>query len=218
MGRTKNGINGSVSGKVGDLVYYERNGKSFVRTTPQYKKHKEPTLNQVQARKRFNLMHQYLSRILPVIRLGFKDNERNIPAYNAAMSYNLKYAVLEENNQIKLDYPKFSISRGIHIEDLVVSMHVSSNSLFLEWNYDKTKLSLDVASEFKCMVMYFHDEKDMYMVGDLLSSYMLDGSMTLPLPTASLIKGAYHVYIAFIAIDGTNRSTDSVYVGRFEVS
>lgn len=217
MGRTKNGVNGTVSGKVGAVVFYERNGKSCVRAAPHFKKTKKPSLNQLQARKRFNMVHQYLSRMLPVIRLGFKINERNIPAYNAAMSYNLKHAILEENNQFKLDYAKFSISRGIHIQDLEVSMSHSSSSLFIHWSYDKTSLPLHVASKFKCMVMYLNDEKDMYVAGDLLSSQMIDMAVTLPLST-SLTKGAYQVYVAFVAIDGTNRSSDSVYVGRFDVS
>lgn len=215
MGRSKNGIHGGISGKVGSIVYYERNGKNFVRSVPKKKKRKT-TPAQEQAQRKFTFMHGYMSRLLSFIRLGFRINDRNIAAYNAAMSYNLHHAILIDSEDYKLDYTSFCISRGVSIPELSVACTIGTDHLELTWDYDTHRFPTYLASTYKSLVVGIDDQHEIEIIGHLLESHLNDGKTRITLPTHK-IHYNYHIYLAFVAIDGSNASTNTVYVGNYSL-
>ena len=71
MAKSKNLF--SVSGKVGNVVFYERFGKTYVRTKPVYIKRKNKTEGQLITQKRFKLASKIIRSLLPLIRKTYKE-------------------------------------------------------------------------------------------------------------------------------------------------
>jgi len=71
MAHLHTGINGPVSGKVGNLVYFTIGGKCFVRRAPKKTK-KAPTLKQKIQRKKFGIATLFVSPVSKLVNHSYK--------------------------------------------------------------------------------------------------------------------------------------------------
>lgn len=93
MARLPLGILGPVSGKVGNVVGGTWRGIDYLRAMPANvgNPRTEAQLNQ---RGRFVMMLRFLQPALEFVKVGFKPYAVKMSTYNAAMSYNLRNAMV----------------------------------------------------------------------------------------------------------------------------
>ncbi len=212
MAIIKNGIFDAPSGKVGNLVFCQWKSISYIRAKPKRKKVKPRTPAQERQRARFRFMQKYLTPIIPYIRLGFQHDGSSRSAHNAAMSYNLKNALQETDGGLSIIPEKFMFSRGTLAPALRGSAVFEGTELVVRWDPqvpDSTRAPV-------ALVMAYALEGD---GGGWLSKAFGEGSekgiQRIPVEEEDVFiqSPAYHVYLAFIATDGSNETSDSLYLG-----
>src|SRR5690554_1129397 len=134
MARVIDGVNGSVSGKVGNVVYYNSNGGTYVRSLPtKGQRQQVPTPKQATQRARFAVVQNWLRPILPLIRVGFNEYAPRQTSHNSAMSYNLQHAVIENGDGFEVNPEVFAFSRGFLPEAEHASMVQEGDIVRFHW-------------------------------------------------------------------------------------
>lgn len=111
MGIYDKGILGGFSGKVGTVVGSYWRGKNVMRSLPRPSS-KPATPSQEMQRTSFRVVAQFLNPIKSILAAYFGSPEGDKSRFNLAMSYHLKEAVEEVNDEIEMDLPKVLISKG----------------------------------------------------------------------------------------------------------
>ena len=111
MGKINQGILGGFSGKVGSVVGGSWKGISFMRGKA-VSKNKTQTLQQMKQRCKFAIALSVLQPITAFVRIGFKRYAHYQTAFNAAMSYTVKHAILGDYPDYTIDYPNLLVARG----------------------------------------------------------------------------------------------------------
>ncbi|MBQ8225314.1 MAG: hypothetical protein IJZ86_08205 [Bacteroides sp.] len=94
MGTVDNGLLGGVSGKVGNLVGFRRNGKNLIRVQAA-RINDARTPKQLKQRRKVVLVIEFLKPLMPFIHIGYKNYAQGRSAYNAATSYLMKRCMTE---------------------------------------------------------------------------------------------------------------------------
>ncbi len=113
MARVIGGVNGTVSGKVGNVIYYSSNGGDYIRSLPKKRRNLPPTPKQILQRARFAAVQQWLKPIIPLIRAGFREYAPRQTAHNSAMSYNLQHALIADGDGFEINPEAFAFSIGL---------------------------------------------------------------------------------------------------------
>lgn len=100
-------IFGTLSGKIGNVVVYERNGKQVVRSNPKQKDPKTPA--QLAHRMKFSLVNKGLSPLNKIIKIGFKNSEKN---YRKLVGEAYHTAIRGEYPNFSMDYSKVQVAEG----------------------------------------------------------------------------------------------------------
>lgn len=112
MGSLNNGPYGGLSGKVGNLVYYNLKGKNVVRKIGYTGK--PPTPAKLANYQKMRVVNEFLQPILGFINVSFAlavaGTLKN--PHNEELSYNKKNALQGEYPDISMDYPKALVSMG----------------------------------------------------------------------------------------------------------
>ncbi|WP_352423171.1 DUF6266 family protein [Proteiniphilum sp.] len=205
MGRLKNGIQGGVSGKVGDVILSSWKGIEYVRSRP-VKYHDAKTRVQVKQRSRFSITMEFLRTITPFLRIGFRsDTDGRMTAFNAAMSYNMKHAVKVEHQEVMLDYRNARVSMGPLSSASGIRVEIVEEALQISWEANP---SANARHDDIAMVLAYNpvNRKAVY---DLNAAKRAHMKAILPL-TPSWKGDAMEVYLAFKTADGLEVS-DSVH-------
>lgn len=111
MAKIPNGFSGFITGKVGNLVYYVRDGKNLVRKIG--KNDNPPTEAQLLVRLKMKVIVQFLKPLLAFINAGFmvKAKGTDKSPYNFAVKYN-KGCLMGVYPDIVIDYSKVILSEG----------------------------------------------------------------------------------------------------------
>jgi hypothetical protein len=119
-------------GRLGNLVFFQRHGKSYVRTRPaRYKDRKSPA--QLAQRQRLQVMNNFLKPFRNAIRVTFAAEAMGRSALQAAQSYNMRHAVAGEYPGIHIDKPKVLLSRGALPMPVDVRVELRSGELLISW-------------------------------------------------------------------------------------
>jgi len=137
MAIVKNGVNGTVSGKAGSVVFVSTKTGNYVRSLPRVKK-REPSPEQLLSRKRFKMVRSHISQLKPIINMGYKAYSYPKRAYDVAMSYNLKEALIQEENGFLIDWQKFMIAKGSPnpITSYTMDFDQENQVFLVTWEYD----------------------------------------------------------------------------------
>lgn len=211
MGTLKNGIEGGVSGKVGNVIFSSWNGIPYVRSRPA-KYNDAKTGVQVKQRGRFSLTMDFMRTITPFVKIGFgSQTGGRMTAFNAAMSYNMKYAVQVEKETVMLDYPSVCVSLGSLSNAAKVYAEVTEGKLRVNWDADAGG---NARPDDIAMMLAYNPEKHESMY-DLNAGKRTNTRANLPLPPTW--KGdRIETYLAFKTADGTVVSK-SIYTGQYPV-
>lgn len=210
MAILENGPNGGFSGKLGSVVGYSYNGKSYIRSLPKAKKRKsKPTAKQAQSRNNFATVQRFLSPLLPFIRVGYniESRLRLISAHNLAKSTLMRHA-LDLNGA--LDYSKVTLAVGNLLG--FADPQVSTDSMGFHFTWANNQSTLGAGYNDQIMLAAYDEHHH-------VASFLLSGARRKDghelLSGDQLVKNQqYHLWMAFIA-DDRLRISNSIYMGCF---
>lgn len=127
-----NNLFDSGKGSLGNLVFFRRLGKTYVRTKPvRYRDRKSPS--QLAQRQRMQAMNRFLKPFSPLIRITFTPEAAGKTALHAAQSYNMRHAFAGEYPGIHVDNNKVLLSRGPLPLPQNLSVKAQPDGLLIEW-------------------------------------------------------------------------------------
>jgi hypothetical protein len=215
MGRVINGANGAISGKVGSVVFCKWKDIDYVRGLPRINRNRKATEGQAKQRSKFSLMQGILGPLVPLVRLGFMNYAPNRTGHNSAMSHNIKNAVAETETGFEVVPENFMISGGILPAPRETSISQDGNHLVVKWAYDGVNIDRNHPRDRTLLLITDFKETPVFTNSGSLR-YEKQDRLTIPQDHYNL-GSILHVYLGFFATDGSNNSSDSVYVGSIEI-
>lgn len=212
MARVIGGVNGTVSGKVGNVIYYSSNGGDYIRSLPERKRNLPPTPKQIRQRARFAAVQQWLKPIIPLIRTGFRDYAPRQTPHNSAMSYNLQHALIAEGEGFEVNPEAFAFSIGLLPGVAEARMVQDGDKVHFHWEVDD---NISFKNELDRSMLL------LYRPGSEVSKFLIYGNERIQLTDSLCIRGfnpgdICHGYLAFISAEDQQVS-NSVYLGVLEV-
>ncbi|MCW3789729.1 DUF6266 family protein [Plebeiibacterium sediminum] len=159
MARLKTNILDGGFGKVGTVVLYEWRGISCMRSLPRDYKDKKSKA-QLQQRQKMKLVHSFLYNFKPNLNLMFNEGSIGRTPYQAAVSYNLKYGVMGDYPDQKINYRSALIAKGTLPLPDSMELIVTGDDVKIEWDTSYFHNSKNV-----------NDELNIYMLGKEIGSY-----------------------------------------------
>ena len=134
MAKPPRNLNSFVSGKMGNLVVYERDGKTVLRSRP-IKTKKKPSAKQVYTRKAFKKANAFLTPIRSELEFGFSGlSDDKSKRFGKALSLAIKQAILPVDGEPNLHPERVKISSGDVLEPAdAAAKWEASNRLVLTW-------------------------------------------------------------------------------------
>lgn len=112
MGKLPRGIDDDMLGKLGNHVGRRYKGENVIAMKPSPSS-KPPTQSQLDQRLIFAMMVRLMKRCRLALDVGFKDDDKGLSPFNAALSYNLTRAVAGVSPNFTIDYTQVQFSQGI---------------------------------------------------------------------------------------------------------
>ena len=203
MARTEKGALGTISGKVGNVIYYNMYGKAYARSRPDIRNDKQ-TPARLKQRQRLSLVTSFLQPFKDLLKITFAPITSGRSPYHTALSYNMKHAIKgEEYPHQEMDMGKVFLSAGGLELPEKYAVKNAADGLFVEWS-GLTGDSRDA------LVVIAYNQQNNYVqyqftgVPRYKESYLWD---------VDLSDGDHHVWIAFRSHDEKEMS-NSLYLGR----
>ncbi|WP_398454132.1 DUF6266 family protein [Sphingobacterium thalpophilum] len=219
MAIIKNGVNGTVSGKAGSVVFVLTKTGNYVRSLPRVKK-RAPTPEQLLSRTRFKIVRSHISMLNPIINIGYKAYSYPKRAYDVAMSYNLNEALVQEENGFVVDWQKFMIAKGSPnpITSYTMDFDQQNQVLRVTWEYDAyLEKKFDTRYYDSLLILYSaEDDGAEYplLMNDSKDS-LISGKQNVMIPKRTK-EVTYEVFIFFVESYGGG-NTDSMHLGKIKV-
>jgi len=121
------------TGTIGNMIFYQRGGKTFVRSKPAMLKDRQSEA-QLAQREKFKLVHEFLAPYKKVLSKTFVDTTGSRTAYQNAFSYNLKNAVSGTYPDYKMDFRKVFLSRGEVALPTQITIKKQDTGFLIEWD------------------------------------------------------------------------------------
>lgn len=211
MGKIKRGILGGFRGTVGTVVGASWKGIDYMRSKAESVKNPR-TEGQVNQRSRFATTLFFLQPITQYIRVGFRTYAVKQTAFNAAMAYNIKNAILGEYPNFELDFPNALVSRGTLMPVENASATAVDGGVAFSWS-DNTGNRDALATDLS-MPLLFNKEKHEAVFNTAANPRSEEG-VTLNVP-ADWTGNDVEVFLGFISADGKSVAT-SEYLGKVTI-
>ena len=198
-----------ISGKVGNNVYYLRNGKQLMRRKPVPRK-TEPSIMELKHRSKFAFITKFLLPLNSLFHETFKSNDM-LP-FNKALSLNFNHVIPESYPDWRLDFSKILLGQGniSGLRDLSVDLHIPGHLMF---NWNGKSRSRGAAGHDRIYVSIYCEHLNMWLTNPG-SVCRKDGSLILDVEPFSGFP--VHVYIGSIS-DFWGGSSDSQYLCRVDI-
>ncbi|PPL00227.1 DUF6266 family protein [Parapedobacter indicus] len=208
------GVNGPVTGRLGNVIFYQVKGQNRARSLPRIpKRGRKPSPEQVMQRSKFRLMQQWLKPMKRIVRIGFGRFEPPKTGHNVAMSYNMRHAIVETENGFSVDPQAIRFSAGPLTPPVNAQVHQEGEMLHFSWDKPDIHAVLGDART----VLFVHNERNGLGCDKLYGSGADDCSDALATHFLSLLPGdVCHAYMAFVNAE-TGEVSDSVYAGQIVV-
>ncbi|UZJ65339.1 DUF6266 family protein [Sphingobacterium sp. KU25419] len=159
MAIIKNGVNGTVSGKAGSVVFVLTKTGNYVRSLPRVKK-RAPTPEQLLCRTRFKIVRSHISMLNPIINIGYKEYSYPKRAYDVAMSYNLNEALIQKEDGFVVDWGEFMIAKGSPnpITSYTMDVDQENDVLRVTWEYDAYLEKKFNTRAYDCLLILYSAE------------------------------------------------------------
>jgi hypothetical protein len=219
MAIIKNGVNGTVSGKAGSVVFVLTKTGNYVRSLPNVKKRK-PTPEQQLSRTRFKMVRSHIGMLNTIINIGYKSYSYPKRAYDVAMSYNLNEALIQQDGGFLMDWQKFMIAKGSPNPITSYTMDFDQENQVLEvtWEYDvylEKKFNMTYYDSF--LILYSAEDNGVEypLLENDSKGRLITGKQTVKIPKHKK-EVTYEVFIFFVESYGGG-NTDSLHLGNIQV-
>jgi len=195
----------NISGKVGDNVYYLRNGKQLMRRKPAPRK-TEPSIPELKHRSKFAFITKFLLPLNSLFYETFRSD--NMLPFNKALSVNYNHVIPESYPDWRVDFSKFRLGEGDipGLANLTVN-NLEAGQLQFNWN-EKLHPRLSTRLD-RIYIAIYNEDLNMWLTY-LGSVYRKDGSFILDAEPFSGFP--VHIYLGLIS-DFWGESSDSQYLG-----
>lgn len=207
MAKSKDGLLGKLSGKIGDVVISSWKGIPYIRSKPA--KNTSNTKAQQIQRSKFGIAVKFIGRILPVINKGFKWNIEDKTERNAAISYVIKNAIEGEDLDLRINYAAVLIARGNLPAPQGASAKRADNTIVFRWDNENCTDSNRKTDRVIVLAYAPELKAGEWSIGAASRS---EGKLELEL-SPEFSDAVLHCYLAFADIEG-NDASDSVYLGE----
>lgn len=209
MARIKNGILGSIQGKVANLVGYELNQQKIIRTIGVNTK--PPTEKQLNNRLQMAVVMEFLSGLDTLIKTGFNPQAAGTTKnyHNLAIYYNKPNALKGNYPDVEIDCPKIKFSAGHLPQPVNTIVELTGDGLKFIW---KNQGFSWPENQDRVMLLVYAPatkEKRFKHTGAMRQ----DGQDTLQI-TPSMRNTPLELYISFVS-DDRKRAANSLYLGAF---
>ncbi len=206
---------GSFSGKVGNIVYVHRNGKTHIR---EYVKPNDPkTTKQLGQRAMFSMASKFLASFRAVIKSGYQGSVKWSSGYQEALDYHITNALVNVTPEgagkqvFEVDFNKVKLARGFIDAPVITSLEINENEISLMWDNN-----LGNNRDYDSMTIVAYDGsgevRTNYHVGSRKAgggSFALSSELTRPV----------HLWAFFLndqksGNQGMDCVSDSVYLGE----
>jgi hypothetical protein len=213
MGTQLKGPLGAFRGKVGSIIGSVVKGRNII-TSLHTKSSKPPTKAQLDQRTKFGLVASFLSYFSDLIEIGFSAQTSVGSTMNAAVSYNLKYAITGTSPDFSINYSELSFSRGklTGPKDSEVEAFPDAKLRFT-WTANNAALKLTDPTDQLLILVYNPGRDEVITAIRVATRSAL--TYTLQLPQEFSGEEVYN-YMAFVSTDG--RVSNSIYAGAVSVS
>jgi hypothetical protein len=213
MGTQLKGPLGAFRGKVGNIIGSVVKGRNII-TSLHTKSSKPPTKAQLDQRRKFGLVTSFLSYFSDLTEIGFSSQTSIGSAMNAAVSYNLKYAITGSSPDFSINYSELSFSRGklTGPKDSEVEA-LPAAKLKFTWTANDAALKLTDPADQLLILVYNPNRDEVATAIKVAARNALTYTLQLP---AEFSADEVYCYMAFVSIDG--RVSDSIYAGAVAVS
>lgn len=213
MAKLNSGILGGISGTVGNVVGGRWRGVDYIRSKPANVKNPNTEAQQAQ-RMRFKLVIDFLKRVRPLIKVGFRNGARNQTFFNRAMSANLGEAVSGTFPDLVLDSQELVYAQGELPRARNPQMDASvAEVVTLSWTNNGG--SGGASDEDGAMALLYNEDAD-EVTYSLNGASRMDESLDVDIP-AEWSGDTVAAYIAFRSEDDSEVS-NSRYIGSETVA
>jgi hypothetical protein len=210
MGRLINGINGPVVGKVGSVVGSSWKGIPYLKG-PYKRRTKTISDDEKANRNKFSMAQFWLKPLLHFVRVGFKGYTPLVEGFVAAKSYLMKNAMEGNGAECTINPALVKLSYGdLPLPENISMQLLENDQLQVTWDAPTSKSPRN--KDQVMIVAYNIEMKRAKFI--TMGQFRLVGSDTLDLNIA--VKGAFHIYVAFVAGDRSRQSM-SVYLGAIQI-
>lgn len=195
MAFTTNPLFTQLSGKVGDLVIYQLNGKTVIRKRPEKKASYQPSKLQAFNQKAFRIVQQYLLPLKGVLDFGFSEFFEGLKkGIHLATSWALKNAISGQDDQVIFHPNRIKISAGDLPLPGKLKVEMESNHILrITWDAEGS-LGLARTTDFTYVVLYHPEEKRFWEIKE--GSHRSKESQEIALPHSFQNLGMV-IYFAF---------------------
>ncbi|WP_339865344.1 DUF6266 family protein [uncultured Algoriphagus sp.] len=216
MGKVTDGLLGGISGKVGNLVFYQVNGETLIRSIPGAGTGINSSL-QTYHQKAFVLAQDFLSPLKKEIAIGFGafkvGTKRGI---DRAKSLLLKNAIYPSEGLPVLQPQKVLVSSGDLTGVRGALLTIAEPGKFrIEWIVNSWNGS---ARDGDKTFVVIYDTREPRVFSIQGEGYRKDGFQDVQFPWVSIEDAAVYVYFSFYSErSGKIEFSDSVCLGRIEI-
>ncbi|SMC54087.1 DUF6266 family protein [Pedobacter africanus] len=213
MARYKNGINGPVSGKIGNVVGGSWRGIDYLRSLPDTS---NKTFSEKQKNQHFlmGLVSSWLKPLKLIVEKGYQAIMSGKTPMNACVSYHMKNAV-EGNSPLEymIDFAKVILSRGELLIPLIREV-LSLIDAVLHIKWENASASIFNNEDDKATIVVYNPAKKAFVSFEDVAQ-RADKEVMLRLP-AGYAGDTVHCWQHFVNANGNMVST-SVYLGELLV-
>lgn len=213
MGIIESNILGRLSGSMGNLVFYQLNGKTVVRQKPGPRK-KPASERQLYQQQAFSIGQKFVTPLRDALNFTMrKGNSKFESGINRTLSLLIKNAIINEDKKPILYPEKVRIAEGwlIGLENASVE-RTKPLTIRLSWTPNSWQGSGRDGDRL-FVIAYSPQAKKVFTLYQ--GNYRKSGKQLLHLPWIEPEIGKVYVYAAFYAEDGCSREfSDSVCLGK----
>jgi len=205
MAKYIQGINGIFVGKVGTVVGCVWKGIPYMRSKGKPRS-SQATEIEVKNRSKFANAHAWLQPLLVFLRAGFAGYSATTVGFNAAKSYNLKNAMIQDEvvpDLVKVSYGDLPLPETIQVALMENKLQVNWSTEYIPGTSDKDQL----------MLLAYHPESRTALY-EVHGAFRSMGTQLMD-TYREFIGKTIHIYAAFVAADRSKQST-SFYLGPLD--
>jgi hypothetical protein len=202
-------------GKVGNLVFYELNGKTVVRSKPasNHKNKHNPSPLQLIQREKLKTINAFLKPIKRALDFGYQEfltdskkgmhwaySEINTKGYN-------------HTRESKIDPAFLRVSKGNLLGPENPQLTKNGNSLEIRWSDNSSEGKAQPTDE--TFILCYCPEEEKYIWP--MDKFRRNGELAVIELSDAESQKSWHVYLAFSQMNSKKRNytlSDSVYLGR----